>query len=353
MSNAGIQHPSSLESGDNELQKQGQQPRHTGGWAALFRKDPIKVFVAICALLTALISLIAAVISAVTGPDIKIIIPSTGPIISQDGPSMAAGGSAGVENKSNHTCTLDISLALPNGSAISKHRVILGPGQSAEFQIEDVGQYRFRCDERPDEPLEIDVYPLTPIPVTVTVITPTNTPTQTSTPTPSPSLTPSPSPSLTPSPSATPTIGVTDTPTPESHQVSVDALAGWVATGIMLSPGDRADIASTTGEWTIDWDNHEGTPKVGAGGYTLDSFPVLYNDPSEEPLRACSIDRTLGYGMLVARIGDEPVKAVGAFATIGCECGTGGELYLSINDRKECLEDNEGVIEVEIRVQRH
>lgn len=189
------------------------------------------------------------------------------------------------------------------------------------------------------------VPPITPSPTTTSSATPRPDDTPTAVPT-----TPTPSPTSTKTASPTPTKP-TITVVHESFDVQVDASAGWVNTSIYVGPGDQISIKAS-GEWTIDTNRMGITPFVGPSGYGRDLFSSLYDDPSEETLRSCVMDRNLNIGMLLTRVGDGPVIPLGDDANVEPSDSESGYLSFSINDSGGCLGDNSGSVAVAIEVIR-
>jgi hypothetical protein len=116
------------------------------------------------------------------------------------------------------------------------------------------------------------------------------------------------------------------------HAVKVYAYRQWQSTGIKLAQGDRFEIRAS-GEWSY-------SPFVGVHGpdggeWAPDWYPLTGNR-----------DRALG-GELLGRVGEagEPFhvgRRTQGFAPAE------GYLYLRIND--DLLGDNQGALEVQIRV---
>lgn len=157
-----------------------------------------------------------------------------------------------------------------------------------------------------------------------------STPTQGSTP--AGSAEPSPSPTPTP-PSATP-----PNPSPEPKRIHVrieSTSQDWTPAGVSFSPGERVDITSLTGTWSVDHRNFE---FVGPDGYTPATDATIY--------QGCKINSTLPYAILLARTGSGPPWPAGSPATF--DIAHGGPLQFHINDT--CLADNAGAIDITLVV---
>jgi len=134
----------------------------------------------------------------------------------------------------------------------------------------------------------------------------------------------------------------TDTPKPQpapppttasntATTVLVNANQDWQNTAIPVTSGDRVDITYISGMWTFDR-NIAKTDARGKPGFTNAEAPVP----------------NANLGALVAKIGSSSPFLVGLHvSTIAREAGT---IYLRINDTAD-ISDNEGSIQVEIKVQ--
>jgi hypothetical protein len=117
---------------------------------------------------------------------------------------------------------------------------------------------------------------------------------------------------------------------------SVDAEKGWQSTHIRIYPGDQVDITVVDGKWTY-WKGTQTYNRGAGGGYVCGKAM----NPSDcvEPLPDYST------GGLIGRVGKD-VFPIG----IGTRWKSTeiGELELRINDGDVGLDDNNGVLKVEI-----
>ena len=111
----------------------------------------------------------------------------------------------------------------------------------------------------------------------------------------------------------------------EPKPVVVSASAGWVATGLILKPGQQVEIQAG-GSF------RDGTRQIGAAG--------LPRFEPKSPLPSCQ------FGALLARVGNGPPVCMRDKATL--DVTQAGELQLGVNDNN--LQDNKGVFNATITV---
>ena len=119
--------------------------------------------------------------------------------------------------------------------------------------------------------------------------------------------------------------------------VQVFANLGWQSTGLTVDRGDSLQIRVTSGEWSDG--ESEATPNPGIGESWLICAEMQAAELCLEPLP------TFAKGALVGMVGGH-VFAIGEGSTVSPE--DSGELRLRINDEDAALENNFGVLTIEI-----
>lgn len=129
-------------------------------------------------------------------------------------------------------------------------------------------------------------------------------------------------------------------PMPPATQTSsftfeVDAKRGWQSTSLEVTKGQQVSF-SAVGSWTVDYRNF---PYVGPNGYSLQVDRTIW--------QGCKLGPSLPYGLLLARVGDDPKSRI-----IGSETAftadRDGVLAFRIHDGDACLGDNDGTVTVTV-----
>jgi len=113
----------------------------------------------------------------------------------------------------------------------------------------------------------------------------------------------------------------------------VAATVGWQQTALTLQPGDQFTIVYTGGTWTVDT---RSLPYAGPNGYSLAVDSGIH--------AGCKVNTDAPYAMLLGQVGGGAIFSVGLGGTFASDAS--GTLALRINDRDECLGDNDGSIGV-------
>ncbi len=118
-----------------------------------------------------------------------------------------------------------------------------------------------------------------------------------------------------------------------AQTVTVSSRSGWVP--VQVQSGQRY-VLKATGTWTVD---RRSVPHTRAAGYGLEADRAIWV--------GCKLTNAR-YGTLLGKVGPHgrPFAVGNAHGVTGD--GT-GVLYLRINDKDECLGDNEGSVVVTIR----
>jgi hypothetical protein len=123
-----------------------------------------------------------------------------------------------------------------------------------------------------------------------------------------------------------------DLGSPDNYEiVSVEAVEGWVDTGIIVGAGDLLTIEYVSGEWSP-WPGGS-YDAIGYGG---------------DPRCRCNVMDGVSHAALIGRIEENQPFLVGQ--EYRHRVGEAGRLYLGINDVD--LDDNSGALEVEVVVIR-
>jgi hypothetical protein len=118
----------------------------------------------------------------------------------------------------------------------------------------------------------------------------------------------------------------------------IDAKQGWQSTGLTVEKGTKVSFEVTNGQWT----SQKGVvAPMGAEGSGIVCTRQTPASRCVEPLPSAPI------GSLIARIGDQIFSVPSTASTIAPASGT---LELRINDADAGLSDNDGELEVRIRV---
>ncbi|MEV6152182.1 hypothetical protein AB0L53_17715 [Nonomuraea sp. NPDC052129] len=128
--------------------------------------------------------------------------------------------------------------------------------------------------------------------------------------------------------------GVAQATTQSGRDVVITSRRGWQDTGIYVYAGDRVRVAQVGGSWTVD---NNSFPWVGADGYDWDTDSHIY--------QGCKIHDSSPYGRLLSRINGGS-RALGAHRS--WRAGSGGRLFMRINDQNRCLGDNAGALIIRI-----
>jgi hypothetical protein len=123
-----------------------------------------------------------------------------------------------------------------------------------------------------------------------------------------------------------------DLGSPDNYEiVSVEAVEGWVDTGIIVGAGDLLTIEYVSGEWSP-WPGGS-YDAIGYGG---------------DPRCRCNVMDGVSHAALIGRIEENQPFLVGQ--EYRHRVGEAGRLYLGINDVD--LDDNSGALEIEVVVIR-
>jgi len=136
-----------------------------------------------------------------------------------------------------------------------------------------------------------------------------------------------------------PPTSVPPTSVPEYQiaSISVSAKQGWQSTDIILRQGQRFQIEYQSGQW------------AGRVGYGPD-LPDIWTDAegTSQEIFYPEIGLTARFGSLIGKINDGPTLLLGKFYDFNSD--TSGILFLRMHDSDGGLNDNEGSLQINIKV---
>lgn len=142
-----------------------------------------------------------------------------------------------------------------------------------------------------------------------------------------------------PTPSASVRPGAASDRGLRSTTSAVNSKSGWQNTHVSVQTGHSLDISYSTGAWTVDSTQF---PYVGPSGYDPTTDQQIY--------QGCKFDLNKPYANMLAKLvapdGQESPFTAGAGVRLVAPIS--GTLFLRINDKDECLGDNDGVVRMSI-----